>query len=478
MADEESTGVSVSLTLRLPSGDKRTIIVNSEETLLQLKERVASIASISSAEAVRLIDTGRVLKGDELTISALGVRSGTTLHVSKQTVEQVATSGTSVPVTSARTPGGGLMPDGARELLNNPFVSAMLEDPTFMQAILQSDPRFQQMAENNPELRQLMTDRSFLQQMSSAIRNPAVMQEMMRNHDRSLSNIESYPGGMSALSSMYHSLQQEEGALSDRPVTTEESNRLFAERLGATTSSTERLNQSALPNPWASTPTQASPTTPSASGMPTRQSQSSAHNAASINPYAAMLSGYGPAGANAAEANLDPFAAMLSSLGSAGTTASNAGTANSDPFAALLSSLGSAAPTNSSPFAAGNLSSTFLNPAATASSPGTGVAPEDQYAALFAQLQNLRELENSLGAFSPFGASPLAAAAAPATATTVAAQPQPTEPKESPEEKFKEQLQNMSEMGFTDKPKNIRALLAAGGNTESAIIYLLESLDQ
>jgi ubiquilin len=90
----------------------------------------------------------------------------------------------------------------------------------------------------------------------------------MRNHDRTLSNIESIPGGMSALSSMYHSLQQEESALSDVPGTTDESNRAFAERLGVDldqrVSSDSGPNQTALPNPWAPPP----PRQPSRNSFP------------------------------------------------------------------------------------------------------------------------------------------------------------------------------------------------------------------
>ncbi|KAJ3220001.1 hypothetical protein HDU67_007734 [Dinochytrium kinnereticum] len=420
--DEES-GHPISLTLRLPSGEKRTLTVNSEDNLQHLKQRIASVASMPSSEAVRLIDSGRVLKGDELSLSALGVREGTTLHVSKQSVEPTGSSASTVPVTNARSSAGGFMPEGARELLNNPMVSAMLENPSFLQAMLQLDPRLSQMAERNPEVRQMLNDPSFLQQMTSAIRNPAIMQEMMRNHDRSLSNIESYPGGMAALSSMYQSMQQEEGALSDRPITTEESNRRFAERLGAlssTSPSTEGLNQTALPNPWAPAPATVAPSAQRAAPQDT------------IGPGAESL------------------AAMLSMMGAG---------SNNSPASGADTALPASMPLP------------FFNPNPTVSGGSLGNSdPSDQFANLFSQLQGLRELESSFGSFSPFVRQ---------TAITTPTIPEQTVPesKESAEEKFKDQLKSMEDMGFSDKPKNIKALLAAGGNTESAIIYLLETLE-
>lgn len=47
----------------------------------------------------------------------------------------------------------------------------------------------------------------FCQTMELA-RNPAMMQEMMRNQDRALSNLESIPGGYNALRRMYTDIQE------------------------------------------------------------------------------------------------------------------------------------------------------------------------------------------------------------------------------------------------------------------------------
>jgi ubiquilin len=50
--------------------------------------------------------------------------------------------------------------------------------------------------------------------------------------------------------------------------------------------------------------------------------------------------------------------------------------------------------------------------------------------------------------------------------------PQPTEP---PETRFASQLQALNEMGFADSAANIRALMATGGNVNSAVEYLLNN---
>lgn len=48
----------------------------------------------------------------------------------------------------------------------------------------------------------------------------------------------------------------------------------------------------------------------------------------------------------------------------------------------------------------------------------------------------------------------------------------PTEP---PETRFRAQLEQLEEMGFSERQANVRALLATGGNVEAAIEYLLSN---
>jgi ubiquilin len=52
--------------------------------------------------------------------------------------------------------------------------------------------------------------------------------------------------------------------------------------------------------------------------------------------------------------------------------------------------------------------------------------------------------------------------------------PMPTENSSvPPEERYKDQLEKMAEMGFTNKEANIQALQATGGNVEMALERLL-----
>lgn len=62
------------------------------------------------------------------------------------------------------------------------------------------------MVQEMPELAEAMNDPSFFQELTRSARNPRLRQEMMRNQDRTLQNIESMPGGMQHLSSMFKTL--------------------------------------------------------------------------------------------------------------------------------------------------------------------------------------------------------------------------------------------------------------------------------
>ncbi|GAA96142.1 uncharacterized protein L969DRAFT_91596 [Mixia osmundae IAM 14324] len=78
------------------------------------------------------------------------------------------------------------------------------------------------------------------------------------------------------------------------------------------------------------------------------------------------------------------------------------------------------------------------------------------------------------GAANPFaalGANPFAGMGAFGSGAPAA--PTDTRP---PEERFEGQLRQLSEMGFHDAQRNIRALMATGGNVQAAIEYLFSAL--
>lgn len=94
---------------------------------------------------------------------------------------------------------------------------------------------------NNPEL---------LRQTMELARNPSMLQELMRSHDRAISNLESIPGGYNALQRMYRDIQ--EPMLS--AATEQFSRNPFSGLVENTDGSNPQQgseNRDPLPNPWA-----------------------------------------------------------------------------------------------------------------------------------------------------------------------------------------------------------------------------------
>lgn len=96
---------------------------------------------------------------------------------------------------------------------------------------------------NNPEL---------LRQTMELARNPSMMQELMRSHDRAMSNLESIPGGFNALTRMYRDIQ--EPMLN---AATQMTGNLYSTNAGpggaATNPQQGTENRAPLPNPWGGT---------------------------------------------------------------------------------------------------------------------------------------------------------------------------------------------------------------------------------
>lgn len=99
-------------------------------------------------------------------------------------------------------------PDLLRSLLDNPLVQRLMNDPENMRALITRNPQMQDLMERNPEISHMLNNPELLRQTMELARNPSMLQELMRSHDRAMSNLESIPGGYNALHRMYRDIQE------------------------------------------------------------------------------------------------------------------------------------------------------------------------------------------------------------------------------------------------------------------------------
>ncbi|KFQ20259.1 PREDICTED: ubiquilin-1-like, partial [Merops nubicus] len=143
-------------------------------------------------------------------------------------------------------------PEMMVQIMENPFVQSMLSNPDLMRQLIMANPQMQQLIQRNPEISHMLNNPDIMRQTLELARNPAMLQEMMQNQDRALSNLESIPGGYNALRRMYTDIQEPmlnaaQEQFSGNPFASLVSN----ESSGGDSQPSHTENKDPLPNPWA-----------------------------------------------------------------------------------------------------------------------------------------------------------------------------------------------------------------------------------
>ncbi|NXE26271.1 UBQL1 protein, partial [Ardeotis kori] len=297
----------IKVTVKTPK-EKEEFAVSETSSIRQFKEEISKRFK-SHTDQLVLIFAGKILK-DQDTLTQHGIHDGLTVHLVIKTqnrsqdhpAQQANTTGstatTSTSSSSTSTPAstnsnpfslgglGGLAglsslglntsnfselqsqmqrqlmsnPEMMVQIMENPFVQSMLSNPDLMRQLIMANPQMQQLIQRNPEISHMLNNPDIMRQTLELARNPAMMQEMMRNQDRALSNLESIPGGYNALRRMYTDIQEPFGG---NPFASLVSNA----STGGDSQPSRTENRDPLPNPWApQSNSQTSTTSTSTSG--------------------------------------------------------------------------------------------------------------------------------------------------------------------------------------------------------------------
>lgn len=218
-----------------------------------------------------LIFSGKILK-DADNLSTLNIKDGMALHlvIRNQTttpsqppranIPATTSSASSTPRPSTQPQPSSLPrnpldmmgnPEMMQQMLNNPLLQNMMSNPQFIQSMIGENPQIQQLIQSHPELGHMLNDPEIMRQTMEMMRNPSMFNEMMRNHDQAIRNLQGIPGGEAALQRLYSEVQEPlmnstVGALGGNPFAAQNNSTPVSSR----SENAGVQNASALPNPW------------------------------------------------------------------------------------------------------------------------------------------------------------------------------------------------------------------------------------
>ncbi|XP_036339018.1 ubiquilin-1 isoform X2 [Rhagoletis pomonella] len=143
--------------------------------------------------------------------------------------------------------------DMLRSVLDNPLVQQMMNNPEIMRSLFTSNPQMQDLMQRNPEISHMLNNPELLRQTMELARNPSMLQELMRSHDRAMSNLESVPGGYNALQRIYRDIQEPMLNAASDSFTRNPFSGLMDASGGANNPQQGTENRQPLPNPWGGT---------------------------------------------------------------------------------------------------------------------------------------------------------------------------------------------------------------------------------
>ncbi|KAJ1611755.1 ubiquitin-like protein [Cryptosporidium canis] len=254
----------ININVKLLNGDVIKIpnkIDVKKTSVLKLKEIISNLCNIPAIE-IRLVWKDKVLSNNS-PLDSYGIEDNCTLILARSPSRSLDTSSSSSSsqfsgmmnpfslITPRQEPGSLFgepnMDDFLSSALASPWMQSILSDPEVFRMILDSNPQLKALREQNPELNHIFNDPQFLQMSVDVLKNPELMKEMMRNSDRAISNIESIPGGFSALKRMYHTVQE---PMWDAAMYNNSDNRKSNANHQYNIDKSSGPNSEALPNPW------------------------------------------------------------------------------------------------------------------------------------------------------------------------------------------------------------------------------------
>lgn len=181
------------ITVKLPNGSLVHLDVDLKTRIEEFRSILAPKCGIKRHRQ-RLVFAGRLLQ-DGRTLEAYGVDRNSTIHLLHG--QQGGADGPGGVDISQMPPQLAALqrhvlqnPDILQQMLESPAMQSLLNDHDFMRSLLKMDPRLSKLLENCPELNLMLHDPEVMKQATEALRNPVHVRDVIRSTDRSMSQLE------------------------------------------------------------------------------------------------------------------------------------------------------------------------------------------------------------------------------------------------------------------------------------------------
>lgn len=195
----DEAGKNITLNIKGPSALKISVTISTDQTVLQLKERIAAEKSDLPAESQRLIYSGKVLKDPE-TLASYNVQDNHTIHLVRAAIK-TSTGASSTPATSGATLSQATASRAAeaqgvpssfsagQQFTNNPLSVLNRADyagPHMANLLNEAGGMFGNFGGMNPRdpnvMLGMMQNPEFLQQMRSMLARPEVVDQIIASN--------------------------------------------------------------------------------------------------------------------------------------------------------------------------------------------------------------------------------------------------------------------------------------------------------
>lgn len=499
---------------------QKYVTVDESVSVSDLRSKTAQLFEVEDSSLTVLIFGGKILKDNE-DIKTHGIKDGQTIHLvirNKPAGDNIGATNTNsnqssqnAPVRNAadgtsdnnNPPGsqdsnpllGNLgevqqrlqqmlisNPETMQNMLN-PMMQQMINNPDMMRSLFGSMQRMQSLMERNPEVNHLLSNPDVLRESLEMVRNPAALQEVMRNYDRALNNMESMPGGYNVLRRMYTEFQEPLMSAFQEQFNTNQFNSPQSNPDGSNESEQpdnegqqRTENRDPLPNPWAASGQPNTPSFPAGllgrGGSPGQGNVAAnellqqANNMFQNQEFMSLLTN--PEAIQSIEQIQQGFERLqriapnlfgrlgLPNLPRTELTSSNRDNASNQP-----SENQQRGPAANQSDAISQLFAQMLgNQASNLSQNDSNSESTNNANSALRSAETARAFAQMLSGVVP-GGNP----ADPGVLNGVDGTP--------PEERYSQQLQQLNEMGFTNREANLQALIATFGDINAAIARLL-----